>query len=57
MDTTRRSKKLARQGYEGALGIIAAMKEYIRRKKLEGIIGAEGKLHFSDDWEKARHER
>jgi hypothetical protein len=37
--------------------IITAMEEYIRRKKLEKIIGMEGKLGFSDDWEKARHER
>jgi hypothetical protein len=37
--------------------IITALEEYIRRKKLEGIIGMEGKLHFSDEWEKARHER
>ncbi len=37
--------------------IITAMEEYIRRKKLEDIIGMKGKLRFSDDWEKARHER
>lgn len=37
--------------------IITALKEYIRRKRLEDIIGMEGKLKFSDDWEKARHAR
>jgi len=37
--------------------IIIAMEEYIRRKKLEGIIRMEGKLQFSNDWEKARHAR
>lgn len=37
--------------------IITALEEYIRRKKLEDIIGMEGKLRFSGDWEKARHER
>ena len=37
--------------------IITAMEEYVRRKKLEDIIGMKGKLRFTDDWEKARHER
>ncbi len=37
--------------------IVTAMKEYIRRKKLEHIVELEGKLQFSDNWEKARHER
>jgi hypothetical protein len=37
--------------------IVTAMKEYIRRKKLEQIVELEGTLQFSDDWEKARHER
>jgi hypothetical protein len=37
--------------------IVTAMEEYIRRKKLEEIIGMEGKLDFTDDWEKSRHER
>ncbi len=37
--------------------IVTAMEEYIRRKKLEEIIRMEGKLDFTGDWEKARHER
>jgi hypothetical protein len=37
--------------------IVTAMKEYIRRKKLERIVELEGTLQFSDDWEKSRHER
>lgn len=37
--------------------IVTAMEEYLRRKKLEGIIRLQGKLRFADDWEKARHER
>jgi hypothetical protein len=37
--------------------IITAMKEYIRRQKLDHIMKLEGTLRFSDDWEKARHER
>jgi hypothetical protein len=37
--------------------IVTAMKEYIRRKKLEHIMELEGTLRFSGDWEKARHER
>jgi hypothetical protein len=37
--------------------IVTAMKEYIRRRKLEHIMELEGKLQFSDDWEKSRHER
>ncbi len=37
--------------------IITAMEEYLRRKKLEGILRLQGKLQFTDDWQKARHER
>lgn len=37
--------------------VVIAMEEYIRRRKLEQIIGLEGKLSFSDDGDKARHER
>jgi hypothetical protein len=37
--------------------IVTAMKEYICRKKLEHIMELEGTLKFSNDWEKARHER
>jgi len=37
--------------------IVTALEEYIRRKKLDEIIGMEGKLQFSHDWEKSRHER
>lgn len=37
--------------------IITAMEEYVRRRKLEDIISMKGKLRFSDDWDKARHER
>jgi hypothetical protein len=37
--------------------IITAMEEYIRRKKLEGVIAMKGNLRFSVDWEKTRHER
>ena len=37
--------------------IVTAMKEYIRRKKLEHIMELEGTLQFSSDWEKARHGR
>ncbi len=37
--------------------IITALEEYVRRKKIDTIIGMEGKLQFSDDWEKDRHER
>ena len=37
--------------------IVTAMEEYIRREKLAEIIRMEGKLDFTDDWEKARHER
>ncbi len=37
--------------------VITAMKEYIRRKKLEKIVGMAGELDFSGEWERARHER
>jgi Arc/MetJ family transcription regulator len=37
--------------------IITAMEEYVRRKKLEAIITMEGKLRFSNDWDRVRHER
>jgi hypothetical protein len=37
--------------------IIIALKEYIRKKQLEKVIDMSGKLDFSDDWERGRHER
>jgi hypothetical protein len=37
--------------------IITAMEQHVRRKELESIISIEGTLRFSDEWEKARHER
>ena len=37
--------------------IITALEEYIRRKKFEEIVSMEGRLSFTDDYEKARHER
>jgi Arc/MetJ family transcription regulator len=37
--------------------VITAMKEFVRRKKLEKIIDQAGTLEFSDDWERARHGR
>jgi hypothetical protein len=37
--------------------IITAMKECICLKKLEQIMELEGTLKFSDDGEKARHDR
>jgi hypothetical protein len=37
--------------------IIASLKEYIRQRRLDEIINEAGKLDFSDDWERLRHER
>jgi Arc/MetJ family transcription regulator len=37
--------------------IVIALKEYVRRKKLDHIVKMEGILQFSDDLEKVRHER
>jgi len=37
--------------------IITALKEYIRQRRLDEIINEAGKLDFSDDWERLRHER
>jgi hypothetical protein len=55
-DLVKRTMKLSKSKTKTA-AIITAMEEYVRRKKLEDIIGMKGKLRFSDDWEKARHER
>jgi len=55
-DLVKKTMKLSKSRTKTE-AIITAMKEYIRRKKLENIIGMEGKLQFTDDWEKARHER
>jgi len=52
------SKTMQLSGSKTKTGaIVTAMKEYVRRKKLENIMKLEGTLQFSDDWEKARHER
>ncbi len=37
--------------------VIAALDEYIRLKKIEKILGHEGKLQFENTWEKSRHAR
>lgn len=55
-ELVKRTMKLSKSKTKTA-AIIMAMEEYVRRKKLEDIIGMKGKLRFSDDWEKARHER
>ena len=55
-DLVKRTMKLSKSKTKTA-AIITALEEYVRRKKLEDIIGMKGKLRFSDDWEKARHER
>lgn len=34
-----------------------ALEELVRQKRVEHIIGTAGTLKFSQDWEKARHER
>jgi len=55
-DLVKKTMKLSKSKTKTA-AIVLALEEYIRRKKLEDIIGMEGKLQFSSDWEKARHER
>jgi len=55
-DLVKRTMQLSKSKTKTA-AIITAMEEYVRRKKLEDIIGMKGTLRFSDDWEKARHER
>ncbi len=37
--------------------VTRALKDLVRRQKVERLIRQTGKLQFSDDWEKARHER
>ena len=37
--------------------VITGLKELIRQKKIERVISSTGKLEFSAEWEKARHER
>jgi len=37
--------------------VIVALQAYIRQKKIEKILGHEGKLQFGDTWERSRHGR
>lgn len=37
--------------------VIAGLKELIRQKKIERVLSSIGRLEFSDEWRKARHER
>jgi hypothetical protein len=37
--------------------VIVALKEYIRKKKIEKILHHQGKLQFEGIWEKSRHVR
>ena len=37
--------------------VVVALQEYIRQKKIDKILGQEGKLQFEETWEKSRHAR
>lgn len=37
--------------------VITGLRELIRVRKIAAIIDSSGKLEFSDNWEKVRHER
>ena len=37
--------------------VVVALQEYIRQKKIEKILGQEGKLQFEETWEESRHAR
>lgn len=37
--------------------VARALKEFIRRHKIERLIEETGSLEFSDDWDNARHGR
>ena len=37
--------------------VVVALREYIRKKKVESILANEGKLQFNDTWVKSRHAR
>jgi Arc/MetJ family transcription regulator len=37
--------------------VMLALKELIRRQKIERLIEQTGSLEFSDDWEESRHGR
>ncbi|MBM4306844.1 MAG: type II toxin-antitoxin system VapB family antitoxin [Deltaproteobacteria bacterium] len=37
--------------------VIIALREYIRKKKIEKILGQEGMLQFEDLWKETRHAR
>lgn len=37
--------------------IIVALKEYVRRKRMERLMGASGSLHLKPAWKRMRHGR
>jgi hypothetical protein len=37
--------------------VIVALKEYVRKKRIEKILEHQGKLQFEEIWEKTRHAR
>jgi hypothetical protein len=37
--------------------VVVALKEYVRKKRIEKILEHQGKLQFEDIWEKSRHAR
>jgi len=37
--------------------VVVALQEYIRQKKIDKILGQEGKLQFEETWEESRHAR
>lgn len=38
-------------------GVIIALEEFVRKKRIEEALQMEGKLKFNKDWERLRHER
>lgn len=37
--------------------LVAALREYIRARRVERLIARRGKLTFTDHWERGRHAR
>jgi len=37
--------------------VIVALKEYVRKKRIEKILEYQGKLQFEEIWKKTRHAR
>jgi Arc/MetJ family transcription regulator len=55
-DLMAEAMKLSRERTQTAT-LVAALREFIRARRVERLIARRGRLEFTDHWERGRHAR